>query len=83
MTVFSHYQKDPEARRVVGLLANSKTTSGLPMRVSAKEVGMAIAALARITSQWKKDGKFSSCVCDLKALSAPSRICRPTILKYR
>jgi hypothetical protein len=58
MTVFSYFKKDPEARRVVGLLANSKTTSDYQCAFR-EGGGMTIAALARI-SQWKKDGEFSS-----------------------
>jgi Glycosyl hydrolase family 9/Cellulase N-terminal ig-like domain len=58
MTVFSYFKKDPEARRVVGLLANSKTTSDYQCAFR-EGGGMAIAALARI-SQWQKDGEFSS-----------------------
>jgi len=58
MTVFSYFKKDPEARRVVGLLANSKTTADYQCAFR-EGGGMAIAALARI-SQWKKDGIFSS-----------------------
>ncbi len=58
MTVFSYFKKDPEARRVVGLLANSKTTSDYQCAFR-EGGGMAIAALARI-SRWKKDGEFSS-----------------------
>ena len=58
MTVFSYFKKDPEARRVVGLLANSKTTSDYQCAYR-EGGGMAIAALARI-SRWKQDGKFSS-----------------------
>jgi hypothetical protein len=57
MTVFSYFKKDPEARRVVGLLADSKTTSDYQCAFR-EGGGMAIAALARI-SQWKKDGQFS------------------------
>jgi hypothetical protein len=57
MTVFSYFKKDPEERRVVGLLANSKTTSDYQCAFR-EGGGMAIAALARI-SQWKKDGGFS------------------------
>jgi hypothetical protein len=57
MTVFSYFKKDPEARRVVGLLADSKTTSDYQCAYR-EGGGMAIAALARI-SQWKKDGQFS------------------------
>ncbi|MEY2466144.1 MAG: hypothetical protein QOD03_665, partial [Verrucomicrobiota bacterium] len=58
MTVFSYFKKDPEARRVVGLLADSKTTSDYQCAYR-EGGGMAIAALARI-SQWKKHGEFSS-----------------------
>ena len=58
MTVFSYFKKDPEARRVVGLLADSKTTSDYQCAFR-EGGGMAIAALAAI-SQWKKDGEFSS-----------------------
>jgi hypothetical protein len=57
MTVFSYFKKDPEARRVVGLLADSKTTSDYQCAFR-EGGGMAIAALARL-SQWKKDGQFS------------------------
>jgi hypothetical protein len=58
MTVFSYFKKDPAARRVVGLLANSKTTADYQCAFR-EGGGMAIAALARI-SKWKKDGIFSS-----------------------
>ena len=58
MTVFSYFNKDPTARRVVGLLANSKTTSDYQCAYR-EGGGMAIAALARI-SQWKVHGEFSS-----------------------
>jgi len=58
MTVFSYFKKDAEARRVVGLLADSKTTSDYQCAFR-EGGGMAIAALARI-SQWKRDGEFSS-----------------------
>jgi type 1 glutamine amidotransferase len=58
MTVFSYFNKDPKARRVVGLLADSKTTSDYQC-AWREGAGMAIAALARI-SQWKKDGDFTS-----------------------
>jgi hypothetical protein len=57
MTVFSYFKKDPEARRVVGLLAESKTTADYQCAFR-EGGGMAIAALARI-SQWKKNGDFS------------------------
>ncbi|MGA2247288.1 MAG: glycoside hydrolase family 9 protein [Verrucomicrobiota bacterium] len=58
MTVFSYFKKDAEARRVVGLLADSKTTSDYQCAFR-EGGGMAIAALARI-SRWDKDGDFSS-----------------------
>jgi type 1 glutamine amidotransferase len=58
MTVFTYFNKDPNARRVVGLLADSKTTSDYQC-AWREGGGMAIAALARI-SQWKKDGDFTS-----------------------
>ena len=58
MTVFSYFNKDPMARRVVGLLADSKTTSDYQC-AWREGGGMAIASLARI-SQWKKDGDFTS-----------------------
>ena len=58
MTVFSYFNKDPNARRIVGLHANSVTTD--EYQCAFREGGgMAIAALARI-SQWKKNGEFSS-----------------------
>ncbi len=58
MTVFSYFKKDPSARRVVGLHADSKTSSDYQCAFR-EGGGMAIAALARI-SRWKKDGEFSS-----------------------
>jgi len=58
MIVFSYFKKDPAARRVVGLLANSKTTSDYQCAYR-EGGGMAIAALARV-SQWHRDGEFSS-----------------------
>ena len=58
MTVFSYFNKDPKARRVVGLLADSKTTSDYQCAFR-EGGGMAIAALARI-SRWKRDGDFTS-----------------------
>ncbi|HEX4264730.1 MAG TPA: glycoside hydrolase family 9 protein [Verrucomicrobiae bacterium] len=58
MTVFSYFKKDLSARRVVGLLANSKTTADYQCAFR-EGGGMAIAALARI-SQWKRHGEFSS-----------------------
>lgn len=58
MTVFSYFKKDPNARRVVGLLANSRTTSDYQCAYR-EGGGMAIAALARI-SQWNVHGAFTS-----------------------
>jgi hypothetical protein len=58
MTVFSYFNKDPNARRVVGLHANSVTTD--EYQCAFREGGgMGIAALARI-SRWKKHGEFTS-----------------------
>jgi hypothetical protein len=58
MIVFSYFNKDPKARRVVGLKANSVTTN--EYQCAFREGGgMAIAALARI-SQLKKNGDFKS-----------------------
>ncbi len=58
MTVFSYFNKDPNARRVVGLHANSVTTN--EYQCAFREGGgMAIAALARI-SRWNKHGSFTS-----------------------
>src|SRR3984957_20762747 len=52
MTVFSYFNTDPDARRVVGLHANSVTTD--EYQCAFREGGgMAIAALARI-SRWGK-----------------------------
>lgn len=58
MTVFSYFDKNPNARRIVGLLADSKTTSDYQCAYR-EGGGMAIAALARV-SQWKTHGEFSS-----------------------
>ncbi len=58
MIVFSYFNKDPDARRVVGLLADSKTTADYQCAFR-EGGGMAIASLARI-SQWKRHGEFSS-----------------------
>ncbi len=58
MTVFSFFKKDPAARRVVGLLADSKTTADYQCAFR-EGGGMAIAALARI-SRWNKDRDFSA-----------------------
>jgi len=58
MIVFSYFNKDPNARRIVGLHANSVTTD--EYQCAFREGGgMGIAALARI-SQWKKHGEFTS-----------------------
>jgi hypothetical protein len=58
MTVFSYFSKDPNARRIVGLHANSVTTN--EYQCAFREGGgMAIAALARI-ARWKKNGSFTS-----------------------
>jgi type 1 glutamine amidotransferase len=58
MTVFTYFNKDPKARRVVGLLADSKTTSDYQC-AWREGGGMAIAALARI-SRWNEPGDFTS-----------------------
>jgi hypothetical protein len=58
MIVFSYFNKDPNARRVVGLHANSVTTD--EYQCAFREGGgMAIAALARV-SRWKRNGDFTS-----------------------
>ena len=57
-TVFSYFSKDPNARRVVGLRANSVTTDAYEAAFR-EGGGMGIAALARI-SRWKKNGDFTS-----------------------
>jgi len=49
MTVFSYFDKDPSARRVVGLLADSKTTSDYQCAYR-EGAGMAIADLARLSN---------------------------------
>jgi len=58
MTVFSYFKPDISARRIVGLEADSKTTSDYQCAFR-EGGGMGIAALARI-SGWKRDGEFSS-----------------------
>ncbi len=58
MTVFSYFNPDPSARRIVGLLANSVTTADYQCGFR-EGGGMAIAALARI-SRWKKNGDFTA-----------------------
>jgi hypothetical protein len=58
MVVFSFFNKDPNARRIVGLHADSKVTD--EYQCAFREGGgMAIAALARI-SQWNRDRAYSS-----------------------
>jgi hypothetical protein len=58
MTVFSYFNKDAHARRIVGLLANSVTTADYQCAFR-EGGGMGIAALARIAG-WKKNGAFAS-----------------------
>ncbi|GGH69027.1 type 1 glutamine amidotransferase [Filimonas zeae] len=58
MTVFSYFKKDPAARRIVGLLANSVTTADYQCAFR-EGGGMAIAALARV-SRWKKHGEATA-----------------------
>lgn len=58
MIVFSYFNKDPNARRIVGLHANSVTTNEY-QSAFREGGGMAIAALARI-SRWKRHGDFTS-----------------------
>ena len=58
MTLFSYFKKNPEERRVVGLLADSKTTADYQC-AWREGGGMAIAALARI-SRWNKNRDFTS-----------------------
>ena len=58
MTVFTYFDKNPRARRVVGLLADSKTTSDYQCAFR-EGGGMGVAALARI-SQWDINGDFTS-----------------------
>lgn len=57
MIVFSYFDKDPKARRVVGLLANSITDTNWECGWR-QGGGMAIAALARV-STWNKKGSFT------------------------
>lgn len=58
MIVFSYFDKDPAARRIVGLKANSVTTN--EYQAAFREgAGMAIATLARV-SKWNKNGDFTS-----------------------
>jgi Glycosyl hydrolase family 9/Cellulase N-terminal ig-like domain len=58
MVVFSYFSKDPNARRVVGLYADSVTTNEYQCAFRSGG-GMAIAALAR-ASQWSRHGEFTS-----------------------
>lgn len=58
MIVFSYFDKNPAARRIVGLKANSVTTDEY-QSAFREGAGMAIASLARI-SQWNKNGDFTS-----------------------
>ncbi|MXV16458.1 glycoside hydrolase family 9 protein [Hufsiella ginkgonis] len=58
MIIFSYFKKDPSARRVVGLKANSITTNEY-QSAFREGGGLAIAALARI-SMLGKDGDFTS-----------------------
>ncbi|UWY27857.1 glycoside hydrolase family 9 protein [Flavobacterium sp. TR2] len=58
MIVFSYFDKNPSARRIVGLKANSVTTDEY-QSAFREGAGMAIASLARI-SKWKKRGDFTS-----------------------
>ncbi|SKB92178.1 glycoside hydrolase family 9 protein [Daejeonella lutea] len=58
MIIFSHFKKDPAARDIVGLLANSVTTTDY-QSAFREGGGIAIASLARI-SQWKKNGVFTA-----------------------
>lgn len=56
MTLFSYFKKDPAERRVVGLLADSKTTSDYQCGYR-EGGGMGVAALARI-SRWRQPSKY-------------------------
>jgi hypothetical protein len=58
MTLFSYFKKDPEERRVVGLLADSKTTPDYQC-AWREGAGMAIAALARI-SKWNRNRDYNA-----------------------
>ncbi|RFM25680.1 glycoside hydrolase family 9 protein [Deminuibacter soli] len=58
MVVFSYFNKDPQARRVAGLEANSITTNA--WQCAYREGGgMAIAALARI-ARWQQHGSYTN-----------------------
>jgi len=56
MVVFSFFSKNPNDRRIVGLLADSKTNDRWQASFRSGG-GMAIAALARI-SRWKNNGTY-------------------------
>ncbi|HEX7652509.1 MAG TPA: glycoside hydrolase family 9 protein, partial [Verrucomicrobiae bacterium] len=56
MTVFSYFKKDPAARRVVGLLADSKTTADYQCAYR-EGGGLGIAALAHV-SRWHQNGDY-------------------------
>ena len=58
MTVFSYFKPNPGERRVVGLLANSVTTSDYQCAFR-EGGGMAIAALARV-ARWQQHGDFTN-----------------------
>ncbi len=58
MTVFTYFNRDPKARRVVGLLADSKTTSDYQCGFR-EGGGMGVAVLARI-ARWGIGGDFTS-----------------------
>ncbi len=58
MIVFSYFNKDPGARRVVGLLANSVTTNDY-QAAFREGGGMAIAALAK-AARLKQHGEYTS-----------------------
>jgi hypothetical protein len=58
MTVFSYFKPDPSNRRIVGLLANSVTTSDYQCAFR-EGGGMAIAALARV-ARLNKNGAFTA-----------------------
>jgi type 1 glutamine amidotransferase len=57
MTLFSYFKKDPKERRVVGLLADSKTTADYQCGFR-EGGGMAVAALARI-SRWEQKSQYT------------------------
>lgn len=58
MTVFSYFKKEPAYREIVGLEANSVTTTDYACAFR-EGAGMAIAALARI-SRWQLKGAFTA-----------------------